>query len=273
MFKKHLFRRSENGFGPLLLLVLGFVAVVNCQAGQREITLAVASNFTAPMKALAEQFEIVSGVQTKVAYGSSGKLFAQIENGAPYDVFLSADQLLPAKLIDRGSGEAGSQMTYAVGTLVLWTANQKALDVKADLIRDDFEKLAIANPKLAPYGQAAQEVISKLRPDDVVHKKIVRGENISQAYQFVTSGNAQLGFIALSQVIDEGDIKRGLGWIVPDDMHSPLNQDLVVLSSAKENPAVADFVDFMKSSLAIDIIHRFGYRVLPTPVADQFKEN
>jgi molybdate transport system substrate-binding protein len=228
-------------------------------AGQAQI--AVAANFTAPMKALIADFEAETGHRVKASYGSTGKLYAQIKNGAPFEALLAADQHRPQLLVDEGVGLAESRFTYAIGALVLWSAEPGAVtDGPAVLKAGEFDRLSIANPKLAPYGEAAMQTLTKLGVAEAVAPKLVRGENIAQTYQFVDTGNAKLGFVALSQVMVDGEIGKGSGWIVPEDMHDPISQDAVVLQRGADNPAVAALFAFLKTDPARRLIRDFGYQ-------------
>jgi molybdate transport system substrate-binding protein len=239
---------------PLLLLFLASPA----RAG--ETTVAVASNFAIPMKRIAAEFEKVTGHRAKLAFGSSGKFYAQIRNGAPFEVFLSADDETPARLESEGLAVAGSRFTYATGTLVLWSPRADVVDAKGEVLRRAaFGKLAIANPKLAPYGAAAVETLSKLKLLAALEPKFVQGENISQTHQFVASGNAELGFVAFSQVAQDGRIVAGSAWIVPSELHAPIRQDAVLLDAGERNPAAAALLDYLKLPAVKSLIRSFGY--------------
>jgi len=226
-----------------------------------EVQLAVASNFTAPMRAIAERFERDTGHQLLLAFGSTGKLYAQIHNGAPFDVLLAADDKVPAQLEATGLGVAGTRFTYAIGTLVLWSAREGYVDDQgAVLAQRSFRHLAIANPKTAPYGAAAMATLAKLEQVDSIRGKLVQGENIAQTHQFVASGNAELGFVALSQVLDDGRIRQGSAWIVPAHYHPPIRQDALLLAHGRDNPAARALLDYLRSAAATDVINAYGYR-------------
>lgn len=225
-------------------------------AGAEQARVAVAANFAAPIKAITAAFEKDSIHTIQLSIGSSGKLFAQIQNGAPYDVMLSADSTKPEKLVQSGLAVAESRFTYAIGRLVLWHTHN--LQAKRLLETGNYSRLAIANPRLAPYGKAARETLKHLNLTDP--DKIVSGENISQTYRFVASGNADLGFVALSQVIVDAQVPEG-AWVVPKSMHSPIRQDAVILQHGKANAAAQALMDFLKSEQAISIIRQFGYDV------------
>ncbi|WP_299593853.1 molybdate ABC transporter substrate-binding protein [uncultured Microbulbifer sp.] len=225
-----------------------------------ETTIAVASNFTAPMQAMVNQFEAQSAHRVKVAFGSSGKFFAQINHGAPFDAFFSADAEKPARLIAQGLAEKTSLRTYAEGKLVLWSRRDGFVDDQGLVLKSgQFHKLALANPKLAPYGAAAIEVLQHLKLAQSTRSQWVQGENISQTYQFVASGNADLGLIALSQVMRDGKITEGSAWLVPDSFYGPIRQDAVILKRGRENPALLAFWLFVKSPAAQATIRRYGY--------------
>lgn len=226
-----------------------------------EVQLAVASNFTAPMRAIAERFERDTGHQLLLAFGSTGKLYAQIHNGAPFDVLLAADDKVPAQLEATGLGVVGTRFTYAIGTLVLWSAREGYVDDQgAVLAQRSFRHLAIANPKTAPYGAAAMATLAKLEQVDSIRGKLVQGENIAQTHQFVASGNAELGFVALSQVLDDGRIRQGSAWIVPEHYHPPIRQDALLLAHGRDNPAARALLDYLRSAAATDVINAYGYR-------------
>jgi len=225
-----------------------------------EAQIAVAANFTAPMKEIIAAFEAESGHTVKASYGSTGKLYAQIKNGAPFEALLAADQKRPMLLEEEGTAVPGSRFTYAVGTLVLWSADPDAVqDGPALLKAGAFDKLAIANPKLAPYGEASMQTMDALGVKAAIEPKLVMGENIAQAYQFVDTGNAEVGFVALSQVMQGGAITKGSGWIVPGDLHEPIRQDAVILKSGQDNPAVTELFAYLKGDKAAAIIHDYGY--------------
>ncbi len=229
-------------------------------AGAAEVDVAVAANFTAPMNAIAAEFEKHTGHKARLAFGATGRFYAQIKNGAPFGVLLSADDETPARLVQEGFAEPSSRFTYAIGSLVLWSARPGFVDAKGAVLRSGtFNKLAIANPKTAPYGRAAIETLTKLGALAAVEPKFVQGENIAQAFQFASTGNAELGFVALSQVMKDGRIVEGSGWIVPADLHEPIRQDAVVLTSAKGNPAAVALLEYLKSDKAKQVIRSFGY--------------
>ncbi|WPC04995.1 molybdate ABC transporter substrate-binding protein [Pseudomonas benzenivorans] len=225
-----------------------------------EVQVAVAANFTAPMQAIARQFEADSGHRVLAAYGATGQLYAQISNGAPFALLLAADQSTPARLEREGLGVPGSRFTYATGALVLWSAQAGYVDDQGQVLRDgDFRHLALANPKAAPYGLAAIQVLEALGLSPAVAGKLVEGQSISQTLQFVASGNAELGFVALSQVYRDGRIDQGSAWRVPATLYQPLHQDALLLKQGADNPAAAALLDYLKSPPAAAIIRAYGY--------------
>lgn len=242
------------------LLTLGLVFAGNALAD--EVQVAVAANFTAPIQAIAPEFEKATGHTMIAAFGATGQLYAQIKHGAPFEVFLAADDSTPAKLENEGEAVAGSRFTYATGALVLWSADEDYIDGSdAALKANEFRHLSIANPKAAPYGLAATQVLDKLGLTEAIKPKLVEGQNITQAHQFISSGNAKLGFIALSQVYKDGELTSGSAWMVPDDLHDPIHQDAVILKKGENNPAAAALVEFLRGPEAAGIIESFGYKL------------
>lgn len=242
----------------LSALFISLLAAANLQAG--EVQVAVAANFTGPMQQIATEFEKDSGHKAVLSFGATGKFYAQIVNGAPFEVFLSADDSTPAKLEKEGHAVPGSRFTYAVGKLVLWSAKPDFVDAKGDVLKSgNFNKLSIANPKTAPYGAAAIETLKKLQLLETVQPKLVQGENISQTLQFVSTGNADLGFVALSQVFKDGKIISGAAWIVPGEFHDAIYQDAAILAKGKENPVTGALLAYLKGDKAKAIIKSFGY--------------
>lgn len=226
-----------------------------------EVSVAVAANFSAPMKTIAAEFEKDTGHHLLLSAGSSGKLYVQIKNGAPFQVFLSADPEIPARLEQEGLAVEGSRFTYATGALVLWSADPALVDAKAAVLsKNSFAKLAIADPKLAPYGKAAIETLTAMGRLDAVRRKFVTGENIGQTYQFVASGNAELGFVALSQVMKDGRIDSGSAWLAPESLYSPIRQDAVILTMGKHSEAAKLLMNYLKDSKARKIMKSYGYK-------------
>lgn len=225
-----------------------------------EVQVAVAANFTAPMQKIAAAFEKDTGHKAQLAFGATGKFYAQIKNGAPFEVFLAADDSTPEKLEQEGAGVANTRFTYATGKLVLWSSKPGFVDDQgAVLKKGEFKHLAIANPKLAPYGAAAIETLTALKLLEAIEPKFVQGENIAQTYQFVATDNAELGFVALSQVMKDGKISEGSAWIVPSSLHQPIRQDAVLLENGKGKPAAAALLEYLKSDKSKAVIQSFGY--------------
>jgi molybdate transport system substrate-binding protein len=219
--------------------------------------VAVASNFIKPMQELKAKFELKTPYKIRVSYSSSGKFFAQIVNGAPYDLFLSADQVKPDELIKRGKASALGRFTYAQGTLILWSSNATLVNNSPDVLYDNqFRKVALANPKFAPYGQAAVDVLKHLSIVEQTKPKWVMGESISQTYQFVATGNADIGFISFSQKPEHGSY-----WLIPEYYYNPIKQDAVLLENAEQNPAALAFFEFLNSKDAKNIIQSHHYTV------------
>lgn len=240
------------------LAVLALAAVNLAHADT--VQLAVASNFTAPMKELAARFEQNTGHKVLASYGATGKFYAQIKNGAPFDVLLAADDETPAKLEKEGAAVPATRFTYAIGKLVLWSAQAGMVDDKgAVLASGKFDHLSIASPKLAPYGAAAVEVLRKLNLGSQLESKLVQGENIAQAYQFVATGAAPLGFVAMSQVMEGGKLKTGSVWVIPSSMYAPIRQDAVALAPGKGKTVVSQFLAYLASEPARAIIRSYGY--------------
>ena len=241
---------------PLLIASLSGVASA---VRADEISVAVAANFTAPMQQIAAAFEKETGHKVQAAYGATGKFYAQIKNGAPFEVLLSADDEIPARLIKENAAQAGSQFTYAIGKLVLWSAKSAIVDGAGAVLKNGgFDHLAIANPKLAPYGAAAVEVMKGLGVYESIQPKIVTGESIAQTHQFISTGNALLGFVALSQVLKDGKME-GSAWIVPAKLYAPIRQDAVILEKGKAKPAAVALMQYLKSDKAKAVIQSFGY--------------
>ena len=222
-----------------------------------ETQVAVAANFTEPAKQIAAGFEKATGHKAVLAFGASGAFYTQISHGAPFEVFLSADTERPAKVEQDGLAVPGTRFTYAIGQLALYSATPGLVDARgAVLAKGDFDKIAIADPATAPYGVAAVETMQKLGVFDALKPKIVTGSSIAQTYQFTSTGAAQVGFVALSQVIT---VAGGSRWIVPARLHTPIDQQAVLLKTGEKNPAAAAFVKYLKSRAALAIIKRYGY--------------
>lgn len=227
-----------------------------------EIQVAVAANFTAPIQAIAKDFEKDTGHKLVASFGATGQFYTQIKNGAPFEVFLAADDTTPARLESENEIVTGSRFTYAVGTLALWSAKEGYVDDKGQVLKDNaYQHLSIANPKAAPYGLAATQVLDKLGLTAATQAKIVEGQSIAQAYQFVQTGNAELGFVALSQVFKDGKLTSGSAWIVPADLHEPIKQDAVILNKGKDNAAAKALMNYLKGPKAAAVIKSFGYQL------------
>lgn len=229
-------------------------------AWAEEVSVAVAANFTAPMQKIAADFEKATGHKAQLVFGSTGKFYAQIKGGAPFQMLLAADDETPTKLVKEGDGVEGSQFTYASGKLVLWSPKPGFVDDQGDVLKSGkFEHLSMANPKLAPYGLAAMETLKALGLAEAMQPKIVLAESITQAQQFVSSGNAELGFLAYSQIHKDGKLIDGSYWMVPGKYHSPIRQNAVILTKGKGNAAVEALAGFLKSDAAKAIIKSYGY--------------
>ena len=227
-----------------------------------EVSVAVAANFTVPMQRIAQMFAQDTGHTATLSFGSTGKFAAQIQNGAPFQVLLAADDTTPQKLAREGHAVADSRFTYAIGTLVLWSREPGLVDAKGEVLRGGkFNHLALADPKLAPYGVAAVQTMTKLGVFNTLTPRFVYGENISQTYQFISTGNASLGFVALTQVLADGKVTSGSAWIVPSDLHESIRQDAVLLNPGKDNPAAAELLRYLRSDKARAVIRSFGYGV------------
>lgn len=241
-----------------LILAAMMTLMMHARAG--EVQVAVAANFTAPMKRIAADFEKDTGHRAQLAFGGTGKFYAQILNAAPFEILLAADDETPTKLAREGLAIAASQFTYAQGKLVLWSARPGVVDDQGEVLkRGDFAHLAIANPKLAPYGVAAVEAMQALGVHDALAPKFVTGENIGQAFQFVQSGNAPLGFVALSQVMQDGKIAAGSAWIVPGRLYQPIRQDAIILEKGRGNHAAQALMTYLRGDKARKLIQSYGY--------------
>jgi len=224
------------------------------------VSVAVAANFADPVQRIAAAFEQATGHKADVSLGATGKFYAQIRNGAPFDVLLSADEDTPRKLEEEGAAVASTRFVYAVGKLVLWSPKPGVVDDRGAVLGGgNFEHLAICNPKLAPYGAAAVETMKALGSYDRLAATFVEGENISQAYQFVATGNAQLGFVALSQVMQDGKLRAGSAWIVPQSLYRPLRQAALLLDHGKDNAAARAWLDWLRRDDTKALIRGYGY--------------
>ncbi|MGB0682207.1 MAG: molybdate ABC transporter substrate-binding protein [Magnetovibrionaceae bacterium] len=249
-------------YGTTLCLALAFGSSPSAVADER-VQIAVAANFTIVAKELEQAFEETRDVDLILSFGSTGKLFTQIALGAPFQVFLSADSDRPERAIAQGLAIAESRFTYATGRIALFSANKALVDDKGSILAkpDEIGRIAIANPKTAPYGRAAEQALAALGVLKALRPKLVRGDNIAQTYQFVSTGNADLGLVALSQVLGPklDDTVVGSHWIVPETLYEPISQDAVLLQRGADSPGARAFLDFLKSPAASAIITRYGY--------------
>ena len=225
-----------------------------------EVQVAVAANFAAPMQKIATAFEKATGHRAVLSMGATGKFHAQIRNGAPFAVLLAADDETPARLVKEGLGVAGSTFTYAIGRLVLWSPRPDLVDPKGAVLDGPLPgKLAVADPRLAPYGAATLQVLNQRGLAGKLRPQMVTGESIGQTFQFVKSGNALLGFVAMSQVMLDGRLVSGSAWLVPADLHEPIRQDAVLLKPGENNPAAAALLQYLRSDAARAVIRAHGY--------------
>lgn len=249
---------SKPLFGTTAALVFS-LAVAAAPAKAGETLVAVAANFAATAEEIGELFTEATGHTVMYSFGATGQLYTQITHGAPFDVFLAADDVHPARLEAEGLTVPGSRFSYASGKLVLWSADPAMIDPEGAVLRSGaFDRLAIANPETAPYGTAAVEVLKALGVYEALQPKIVQGSSIAQAHQFVATGNAQLGFVALAQVIFD---ETGSRWIVPEALYTPIVQDAVLLKKGDANEAARAYLHFLRSPEAVAIIQRYGYGV------------
>ncbi|MBD1391207.1 molybdate ABC transporter substrate-binding protein [Neiella sp. HB171785] len=256
-----MFNSKPRGLQLWLIFVFVVATGFSNRIHAEQIRVAVAANFYRPMQALASDFTERSGHQVSLSAGSTGKLYAQIINGAPFDVFIAADQARPKALVDNGRAKAASQLTVAIGQLVLWSADPELIAGPQQLQPDSaISRLAIANPKSAPYGAAALTVMEHLGVKDYWSSRLVQGQNISHTYQYVSSGNATAGFVAASQVYHHGQLTSGSAWLVPESLHQPLKQDAVIINSAAQPQAAVELLNYFRSPAAKRIIESFGYQ-------------
>ncbi len=245
----------------LFSFVLAALALLT-QAQAAEVKVAVAANFSAPMQKLAQVFERQTGHKALLSFGGTGSLHAQIRHGAPFQVLLAADDETPRRLEAEGLGVPGSRFTYATGRLVLWSRQPGLVDEQGEVLRSGpLQRLAIANPKLAPYGTAAIEALTKLGLLAQWRPRLVQGDSIGQAYQFVATANAPLGFVALSQVQVDGRIAQGSAWVVPASLHQPIRQDALLLKAGQGHPAASALLAFLQGEQARALIRSFGYEI------------
>lgn len=241
------------------VLLLSLISTPLCAA---EISAAVAANFAAPMERIAALFHKESGHTVKLSLGASGKLYTQIKGGAPFDVFLSADEEMPKRLLQEGLAIAGSRFVYATGRLVLWSVQPGLVDDKGAVLNSSkFERLAYANPSLSPYGIATRETLTKLTMWNAMQKKLKKADDVTQAYRLAASESADMAFTALSQVMRDGKVATGSWWLVPPELHNPIRQSAVLLSGAKEQAAAKALLAFLKGDKAKAVLRGFGYEM------------
>ena len=242
------------------LSVVMLAAVAHASAFAAEAQVAVAANFAEPIKAIAAVLEKTTGHTLKVTLGATGKLYAQIKNGAPFDALLAANTQTPEKLETEGLGVTGSRFTYATGKLVLWSAKVGRVDDKGNVLKAaDLGKVAYAAAKVAPYGAAAVETMEKLGLTAAITPKLVQGESIGQTFNFVYTGNADVGFVAMSQVLEGGKLKSGSMWVVPQNLYSPIKQDAVMLKKGQTNEAAKALFKLLQSPNIKDLVRSYGY--------------
>jgi len=246
----------------LIVFLFSFVFLSSSLANAAEVNVAVAGNFFKPLKKLATEFEAQTGNTVNLSVGATGKLYAQISNGAPFEVLLAADQKRPSQLVEDKLAVKESQFTYAKGKLVLWSKETELIDTEGKrLSSSDLEHLAIANPKAAPYGEQAVNALTNLGLYKLLKPKIVQGQNIGQTFQYVSSGSIKQGIVALSQVTVDGKITSGSAWVIPTDLYQAIEQDAVLLEKGKSNPVATQFLTYLQSPSALKIIASFGYEV------------
>jgi len=236
------------------ILILNFT----CSCLAETVHVAVAANFTNAAKDIAKAFREKTGHEVILSFGASGLLYTQIKEGAPFHVFLSADKEFTQKLVEDNFGVATSRFTYAIGTLVLWSKKSDIILNEQVLKNGQFSRISIANPAIAPYGSAAIEVMTALKVYDSLKSRLVRGNSISQAFQFIDTGNAEIGFVALSQIIDRKD---GIFWQIPQNLYTQIRQEAILLKSAEQNSAAKEFLVFLNGSAAHDLIRKYGYGI------------
>jgi molybdate transport system substrate-binding protein len=248
---------AVRGHAAAVVVVFG---LISAPVAAGEVSVAVASNFAAPMERIVPLFQKESGHTVKVTAGASGKLYAQIRKGAAFDAFLSADEELPKRLLQEGAAVGGTRFVYATGRLVLWSVQPGFVDDKGLVLnRGNFDRLAIPNPVHSPYGVAAKETLTKLTMWNAMQRKLDKGDDVVQTYQFAASERTELALVALSQVMRDGKVTAGSWWLVPPEMHNPVRQSAVLLTGAKDPAAAKAFLTFLKSERAMKAMRDFGY--------------
>lgn len=249
-----------------LSAIVVFIFLLVCvSTPAEEVRVAVAANFLKPMEEIATTFKAETSHTLRISAGSSGQFYAQIRNGAPLDVFFSADQERPKRLEQEGLAVSGTRFTYAVGRLVLWSAEPELIrgDGRELLRAGKFKYLAIANPEVAPYGAAARQVLQTLKAWDALQPRLVQGQDIGQTYQFIATRNAELGFVSLSQVQRPGQAASGSRWVVPVELYDPVRQDAVLLKTGAKNRAAHALLDFARGTRGRRLIESWGYSIAP----------
>ena len=243
-----------------LTAAISLLSLLSTQLHAAEVSAAVAANFAAPMERIAALFHKESGHTVKISLAASGKLYAQIKGGAPFDVFLSADEEMPKRLLQEGLAVGGSRFIYATGRLVLWSVQPGLVDEKGAVLNSgNFDRLAYANPSFSPYGIATRETLTKLTMWNAMQKKLKKADDVTQTYQLAATESVDLAFIALSQVMRDGKVTAGSWWLVPPELHNPIRQSALLLSDAKEPTTAKALLDFLKSEKAKAVMRGFGY--------------
>lgn len=245
-----------------LLFGLSALSVFSFSCAADTVQVAVAANFYKPLQQIAQQFEQDTQHKVQISVGSTGKLYAQIINGAPFEVFFAADQARPSLLVKQELALAESQRSYAQGQLVLWSPNASLIDQQGKVLSsNNFNHLGICNPKTAPYGAAAVEALEHLGLYSQVQNKLVEGQSVAQTFQQISSGAVELGFVALSQVLVNGEVREGTAWMVPEQLYSPIKQDVVLLTKSNDNPAALAFMAYLQTDSTQDLIRAAGYSI------------
>lgn len=241
------------------ILLLAFISPLS-SAGQ--LSVAVAGNFYKPLQVISAQYQALTGDKILLSVGATGQLYAQLINGAPFEILLAADRASPSKLVEQGLAVKGSQFTYAKGKLLLWSSDPSLVDDAGEILRSpQIVHLAIANPKTAPYGAAAIDVLKNLGVYQQLKDKIVEGQSVGQSFQQISSGVVSLGIIALSQLVVDNKIASGSGWVIPTTLYQPIEQDAVLLIKGTTNPIAKDFLRYLQTPECKEIIRSFGYEV------------